>query len=225
MKCPVCKDKNVKLWTRIDKNASCLRKHSKDFVRSGETVEYLRCDSCGHIYCPDMIRMPKSVIAKIYGPDYSIYDPDMVRDRPVRCYELLTGFFFPNLPDSHLDYGSGYGLLTELLRDNGWNSKSYDPFLSAEEKPEGQYSVVSAFEVAEHSQHPRELFNELSKLTKTILILSTRRNNNQDKSWWYVSPKNGHINIYSEKSLNLCLRLAGFLEITYNDSVVFGVKL
>ena len=30
---------------------------------------------------------------------------------------------------THLDYGGGSGLLSDRLRDKGWDSRSYDPFV------------------------------------------------------------------------------------------------
>jgi len=50
--------------------------------------------------------------------------------RPTNNAEVLVELFGSQKDKiMHLDYGGGNGLLSKLLREEGWNSASYDPFV------------------------------------------------------------------------------------------------
>ena len=59
----------------------------------------------------------------------------------------------------HLDYGGGRGLLSDLLREKGWRSESYDPFVdrSVSLQDLGPFDLVTAYEVFEHVPDVRRL--------------------------------------------------------------------
>jgi methyltransferase family protein len=38
-------------------------------------------------------------------------------------------------------------------------------------------------------------------------------------SWWYVAPRNGHISLYSRRSLALMWNALGFTFVSFNDDM------
>ncbi|QKV57584.1 MAG: class I SAM-dependent methyltransferase [Dechloromonas sp.] len=62
----------------------------------------------------------------------------------------------------HLDYGSGYGTLSTLLRANGWATRSYDPFFQDNNTfGTEKFDLITAIEVFEHVPHPYQLMDDL----------------------------------------------------------------
>ncbi len=119
----------------------------------------------------------------------------------------------------HLDYGGGNGLLANLLNESGFNSTTYDPFVdrNIDLKKLGQFNLITAFEVFEHVPDIHELMSNLRLLLAPngLILFSTLLSDgnihaNQRLSWWYASPRNGHISLFSENSLTLFAHSNGF---------------
>ena len=116
----------------------------------------------------------------------------------------------------HLDYGSGDGQLTQRLLKAGFDSTDYDPFIHSD-APTGKFNLITCFEVLEHAPDPQRVMRELASYLapEGILIASTMLSDGNDISdWWYAAPRNGHISLYSGKSLgelavmnSLCARI------------------
>jgi SAM-dependent methyltransferase len=122
----------------------------------------------------------------------------------------------------HLDYGGGSGLLAKLLREANWQSTSYDPFVDRDVGIEelGKFDLITAFEVFEHVPDIQVLMsNLLSLLSPNGLVLFSTLlsdgniHSNQRISWWYASPRNGHISLFSRNSLSI---------LAQNNGINFG---
>jgi SAM-dependent methyltransferase len=131
---------------------------------------------------------------------------------------------FPQTPAiSHLDYGGGNGLLANILRARGWDSISYDPLLERDQNREfpGRFDLITAFEVFEHVPDLNVLLRDLDRLRAPsgILLFSTLISDGQLRArqrigWWYAAPRNGHISLFSRKSLGL---LANRLSLNFGS--------
>lgn len=151
--------------------------------------------------------------SRIYNEDYAIVDPDYLNKRPEFNFSLLERFF-KNVKNviTHLDYGGGNGSLSKKLVEAGWNSKSYDPFSETENNISNieKFNLITAFEVFEHAPNPNLLMEKIINLINDdgVVILSTLINDgnikvNQRLDWWYASPRNGHVSLFSLKSLKI----------------------
>lgn len=199
MTCPICKSSNARAET-IPFDKSCETDSD-----SGDPVEYLTCVDCGYAWAPELCAKPASWFAEhIYNADYGKFDPEYDGTRAARqAQNIKFAYSFARARIRHLDFGSGEGLLTAKLKQAGFDSTSYDPFVHLE-APAGKFNLITCFEVFEHAPDPQRLFRHLaSYLDDTgILIASTQLvSAGSLRHWWYASPRNGHISLFSAKSL------------------------
>jgi 2-polyprenyl-3-methyl-5-hydroxy-6-metoxy-1,4-benzoquinol methylase len=124
-------------------------------------------------------------------------------------------------------------MLANILRGRGWDSSSYDPFLERDRAHEsrGQFDLITAFEVFEHVPDVNALIRDLDRLRTptgvvlfSTLVSDTELRPNKPISWWYAAPRNGHISLFSRKSLSvLANRLSlNFASFSNNFHAVFG---
>ena len=109
--------------------------------------------------------------------------------------------------------------LAQLLRSNHFNAHSHDPFYDHSEisSATGQFDLITAFEVIEHVPDPKRMIGELTGLLKRdgIFIFSTLVSDghiqtNGRLTWWYASPRNRHISIFTRQSLQILAQQFGF---------------
>lgn len=213
IECPICKGSCVALDV-VDFNKSCEEANGLFFQLSGVPIYYYWCTNCQFCFAPEIYSWPPEDYAQfIYNQDYVLVDPDYVEARPNGNAQMLLGMFeLANSNYRHLDFGGGNGALSSKLRDAGWDSRSYDPFANPEIEISslGQFDLITAFEVFEHVPDVNALMTSLSSLANenSIVIFSTllsdnRLEQNKRITWWYASPRNGHISLFSRKSLVL----------------------
>ena len=218
--CPICKTKSSVLDV-VDFNKSCEELRGKYLPSAGIPVAYALCSSCYFCWAPELYEWPLAKFKEwIYNGDYVAVDPDYIEARPKGNADALRSIF-PSLPSTvrHLDYGGGNGLLARSLRESNWDSVSYDPLLDASSSPEqvGQFALITAFEVFEHVPDTRALVSDLWSLLSSpgLVLFSTLLSDgniqpNQKLTWWYASPRNGHISLFSRTSLYLLAQNGGF---------------
>ena len=206
MICPVCQGKSEYLGV-VDFGKCCNPELS---TVTGYPIYYAACKECAFCWAADMYSWPPHRYQKeIYNSDYPKYDPESVNDRPIRGADDLHKIFKDHIHlFNHLDYGSGPGVMSEILSDYGWNTCAYDPFFN-DEYPKGQFDLITLIEVIEHHPNPHKLMAELVSLLKPggIILFSTMHSDNllfwnKQLDWWYLSPRNGHVSLYSSLSLN-----------------------
>lgn len=210
--CPVCGEEAA-LLDVVDFNKSCEESRGKFLPVSGIPIEYSLCDNCGFCFAPEIMRWPiEEFAARIYNDDYHLVDPDYGDVRPRLNANMLASAFGEHALDiRHLDFGGGTGELSQALFLAGWDSQSYDPFVDGPLRPDiGKFNFVTSFEVFEHVPDVNDLMRVLVSLLedRSLLLFSTVTSDgfiarNQRLSWWYASPRNGHISIFSRKSLAL----------------------
>lgn len=131
--------------------------------------------------------------------------------RPYENAEFIRKTFSDEFTQiRHLDYGGGNGRMTEMLHGYGWHSETYDPFPenNVSVSDLGRFNLITAFEVFEHVPDPNKLMDDLKGLMDEdcMVIFSTlvsdgHFKNSEQLDWWYASPRNGHISLYSKVSL------------------------
>jgi SAM-dependent methyltransferase len=209
--CPVCSGA-CSLFDVVDFNKSCEEARGQFLALSGIPVYYARCANCGFCFAPEFAAWTLDDFEqKIYNDEYLQVDPDYAEARP----RHHAGNLIAMLGDrahalKHLDYGGGSGALAQILRDANWRSTSYDPFVDRSTGVEqlGKFDLITAFEVFEHVPDVNELMSNLCSLLSPdgLVLFSTLLSDgniqqNQRLTWWYASPRNGHISLYSNDSL------------------------
>ncbi len=121
-----------------------------------------------------------------------------------------------------LDVAGGYGLLTRLLRDKGFDCYTTDKYCANlfakafEPKPDFKADALFAFEVLEHLEYPLEFLSELFERhgCRTIVFSTlTFSGDIPSKDWWYYAFEGGqHIKFYQPRTLAM---LAGKLGCKY----------
>lgn len=205
----------------VDFNKSCEEARGKFLGLAGIPVYYAICSKCGFCFSPELYEWTLDEFERrIYNDEYILVDPDYIETRPrANAAALLS--MFSNLPSSvrHLDYGGGNGLLVKLLHESNWESISYDPFADRNicVAQLGKFELITAFEVFEHVPDVQELMSNLRSLLSSngLILFSTllsdgNIHSNQRISWWYASPRNGHISLFSRNSLAILAQNSGF---------------
>ncbi len=210
--CKICSGVSVP-YDVVDFNKSCA---SPDYpvAMSMVPVIYRLCQACGFIFTDFFDEFSGDQWKRyVYNDDYIRVDPEYKVIRPYKNASSLGCFLKqPKLSVIGLDYGGGNGLTAALLRQQGWIYDSYDPFGYTNISPEriGCYNVCTAIEVFEHSPDPvGSLQGILEKASRDrlIVIISTATtdgvvSNESRLAWWYAAPRNGHVSLYSRKSLD-----------------------
>jgi len=211
--CPICAG-NATLFDVVDFNKSCEENRGKFLPLSGSPIYYVHCQICAFTYAPEFADWSEQdFLEKIYNDQYIDIDPDYLEVRPQGNAKGLNDIFKDRTQTiRHLDYGGGNGRLTQLLRADGWISETYDPFPSTDVSLQelGKFDLITSLEVFEHVPDVNVLMQNLTQALSEdgLILFSTLASDNDIKpnqrlNWWYASPRNGHISLYSKRSLLL----------------------
>lgn len=198
--------------TLVDFNKYCDFDHPDRALLplSGIPVWYHRCEHCGLIFTEAFDDWDVGEFREhIYNDSYEAVDPEYRTERPRRTLAWLRQNVQGLSGDTHLDYGGGEGYLSDIIRPFVRSSCSWDPFVDSVKPAENAvFSLVTAFEVIEHSPAPAETARHMLSLLDAggELILSTVTHSHPERdisNRWYISPRNGHVTIYSDYALDL----------------------
>lgn len=212
--CKIC-DSHATPFDLVDFNKT--GHHSKyPYGVAGIPVRYDRCDNCGFIFTGFFDSFTADQWSEyVYNDEYYIgVDPEYAEIRPqynARWFSTLLAGRKGSLLG--LDYGGGNGRTVELMRTMGWAYDCWDPFGHTDMAPEnaGRYNFCSSMEVFEHTPDPvgslRSLVEKCSP-DKLMIMIGTGAHDGivTDETrlnWWYAAPRNGHISLYSKKSLEM----------------------
>ena len=225
--CPVCRRDSV-LLDVVDFNKTCEEARGKFLPPAGVPVSYLRCGNCGFTFAPELCAWTlEEFEARIYNADYALVDPDYLDVRPrANAASLVPMLGERGRTIRHLDFGGGNGKLSGLLREANWQSTSYDPFVDRDVAPEtlGRFDLITAFEVFEHVPDVQRLMTTLTSLLAPdgVVLFSTMASDGhlhpgQRIGWWYAAPRNGHISLYTRKSLDILAQKHGLKFGSFNE--------
>lgn len=218
--CPVCAAPCTPLGA-VDFNKNCEETRGVCLPPSGRLVPYVMCGSCGFCFAPEFATWSAEDFRReIYNADYPRIDPDSSGARPRASAEsLILTFGERGPPGRHLDYGGGSGLLSDLLAAAGWKSASCDPFFDdgADLARLGTFHLITCYEVFEHVADVNRLAGNLAGLLAAdgLVLVSTLLSDGELRpgepvDWWYAAPRNGHISLFSERSLEVLATKYGF---------------
>jgi uncharacterized protein with PIN domain len=202
--CPICNSKAEQKFT-----ASVLGKYDAPFMY---------CPGCHFLFARD-----PHWLKEAYERPINIVDTGLV-DRNITFARILSVliFYFFKKDGKFLDYAGGYGLLTRLMRDIGFDFYWHDPYTQNlfangfEYEPEKheEFDVVTAFEVFEHLENLSDI--DKMKAVSTNIIFSTELLPSpvpMPSDWWYYGFEHGqHIAFYSKQAL---VNIAKKLEMNF----------
>lgn len=224
-----CCDQLAKLAGLVDFSKSGADHHAGKKIDPyiGWPVYFYQCSACGFIFTRAFDQWQNADFSRhIYNDDYARQDPEYLGARPCSNAKMILASF-GRLKNNIalLDYGSGMGLMSELLAQNGFSTAlSFDPFSSVQ-RPERQFNMVTCFEVFEHTNDPIALMKDLDSflspdgaLLFSTLLCPQEVLDNGLHNWWYCMPRNGHISFYTPASLSVIAARYGMKVHSFDSS-------
>jgi hypothetical protein len=139
----------------------------------------------------------------------------------LECLSISEGQF--------LDVAGGYGLLTRLMRDKGFDCYSIDKYClnlfakAFEPTSNFRADALFAFEVLEHVENPFQFLSEIFEQygCKTVIISTlTFVEAIPSADWWYYSFESGqHLTFYQPRTLSLLAKRLGCKYYMINGNV------
>lgn len=171
-------------------------------------VKYYFCPNCSFVFTEDPYWLDEA-----YKNPINIYDTGII-SRNLYYSKILSSiiFLFYDRKKEFLDYAGGYGILTRLMRDNGfdfyWDDKFTKNVLARgfEFNPEKQnkFELLTTFEVFEHLVNPVEDIRKMLELSSSIMFSTELLPLPvpEPENWWYYNFNHGqHVSFYSLKTL------------------------
>ena len=196
MKCKIC-ESNTKKINEV-KVMKCYK------------TNLFHCENCDYLFLENPYWLEEA-----YKDPINISDTGIV-DRNINLAAKLSVliYFFFDRKKKFLDASGGYGILTRLMRDHGfnffWSDKYCENILAkgfeSKNNSSENYELLTLFEVLEHVENPVHFVDDLLKKNNSqTLIFSTclyPRKNPPNLDWWYYSFGEGqHISFYSDITL------------------------
>lgn len=228
-RCKVCNAEAPEFDT-VDAAKSCCEEMGLVLPRTGTRVVYYRCPACGFVFTTWCDGFSSDDFRReIYNDGYEQVDPLYPEIRPRASARLLREVFAEACafsdPPTVLDYGAGAGTLAALLGDAA-HTRSFDPFSRDQAfaaRPDARYDVVFASEVIEHVTQPAATLAAMRDLLLPggMLLFSTMVTPSDIESvkasWWYISPRNGHVSIFTHSALDVVCEAVGLRYTALSD--------
>lgn len=191
---------------KICSSASELFSHAK--MLGCHEIAYYRCMGCGFIQTEEPYWLAEAYSEAINRADVGMVRRNLRQATIVRA--IITAFC--NSGGRFIDYGGGYGLLTRLMRDAGFDFYRYDVHcenifakdFEADEAGTGEYELLTAFEVFEHLVNPVDEIRKMLGFSRNIFFVTQLLPTNTPKpdEWWYYGLDHGqHVSFYTRESL------------------------
>ncbi|XDD51559.1 class I SAM-dependent methyltransferase [Leptospira sp. WS92.C1] len=191
----------------------CSEKTSFSFeevILNRYTISYYLCGHCG------LLQTEKPYwLEEAYGDAIIDADTGLIR-RNLFFSEMLACILFKIFrgKGSFVDIAGGYGMMTRLMRDRGFDYYWSDPYcenvlakgFGVDFSKEEKFQAVSAFEVLEHTADPISFLKDtLEKTNAEVIVISTELFQEPvpaSKDWFYYAFEGGqHISFFQKKTL------------------------
>jgi hypothetical protein len=188
------------------------------------TIQYYLCPRCGFLQTEEPYWLSESYVSAISDLDLGPINRSITAARIAEGV-ILHGFD-PNA--RFIDWGGGYGILTRMMRDLGYDFYWRDPyceniFAKKFEATEGvKYELMTSFEVFEHIIDPISEITHMLKYSDNIIFSNIIKPNRIEdiKSWWYLVPDHGqHVSFYSRPALQSIADRFGLHLVSDNKSL------
>ncbi len=188
-------------------------------VLSKYDAEYFHCDACGFLCVPDPHWLSESYSSAIADADTGLVSRNIGIAKKLSL--LLFWGMAARRESRYLDAAGGYGMLTRLMRDYGfdfyWSDKYCKNVLARgfEYNAEvGPCVAVTAMEVLEHLADPVEYIREsLACASAETFIFTTELYDGAPPApneWWYYSlPTGQHIGFFQLRTLHRIAEVLG----------------
>jgi Methyltransferase domain len=197
MTCPICSQGMHHCFS-----ARVLNKHE---------AAYEVCGSCGFLRASDPHWLDEAYSSAIAAADTGLVG------RNIQISQTLASLLYWAMPSNgrglFLDAAGGYGMLTRLMRDKGfdfyWADAHCKNLLATEfeyRQDRGECAAVTAIEVMEHLVDPIGFVDEtLRHARSSTLIFTTQLYQGlvpRPGDWWYYTFATGqHIGFFTQKTL------------------------
>ena len=179
-------------------------------------VSYLQCGSCGLVMADDPTWLEEAYADAIAHLDVGLLDLCQilanVTSSVLRAERLRGGRF--------LDWAGGYGVLTRLMRDRGFDFVHTDVYAAnifasgfTGDLADERFDLVTAFEVLEHLVDPVGELAPVAAATDRLLVTTQVLPSPAPRpgEWDYYALESGqHITFYTQRSLEELARRLGF---------------
>jgi hypothetical protein len=178
-------------------------------------ARYMRCKACGYIAASEPTWLEMAYSSAITRLDLGLLSRASflatVIESILRLEHIGGGRF--------LDWAGGYGVLTRMMRDRGFDYWHHDPLcdniFAADfvADPSGTFDMVSAVEVLEHLTDPVTQLESLASSTDRLMLTTHLVGDPppQLKSWWYAAPETGqHIGFFTAAALTQLANKLGY---------------
>lgn len=188
---------------------SATRLQHRDRLLRKYDIAYFYCDRCGLLQTEEPYWLDEAYSDVIATSDTGLVTRNIALT--VRLSSVLYSLFGSR--GRYVDVGGGYGMLTRLMRDVGFDFYWSDPYCDNlfakgfEADPDaGSYDAVTAFELMEHVRDPIDfLKRQLTEYGASTFIFSTELFHGVPPSpsaWPYYSVQTGqHISFYQLRTL------------------------
>lgn len=218
MKCSICLGVMSHIFSTL-----VLHKHMAD---------YEVCNNCGYLRVRQPFWLEEAYSSAIATADTGIVMRNFAIAGKVAA--ILYGLFNERGAGKYLDAAGGYGLLTRLMRDFGFDFYWKDKYCLNLVAPGFEYHqavgdcvAVTAMEVLEHVLDPVAFVREtLDTANADTLIFTTELYQGdppKPESWWYYAFETGqHISFYQRRTLDAIGKKNGLKFVSAGGIHVFS---
>lgn len=193
MNCKICGSESHKLF-----EATIMKKHQ---------ISYYYCNKCHFLQTEVPYWLEEAYEQAINVSDTGI----LSRNIHFAKHTANIIFCLFDKQGKFLDFAGGYGILTRLMRDQGFDFYWFDLYAENlfakgfEYHPGvGRIELITSFESFEHFLKPTEEIEKMLDISKNILFSTELLPNPapQPQDWWYYGLNHGqHISFYSNTTL------------------------